>query len=51
VFAFDTSDLAALETSARALAGAGADGMIIVGPEDPARIPLVGAVLAEAFPD
>jgi F420-dependent oxidoreductase-like protein len=51
VFAFDTSDLAALETSARALAGAGADAMIIVGPQDPARIPLIGRVLAEAFPD
>jgi F420-dependent oxidoreductase-like protein len=50
VFAFDTSDLAAVETSARALAGAGADGMIIVGPGDPARIPLIGRVLAEAFP-
>ena len=51
VFAFDTSDLAALEMSARALAAAGADGMIIVGPQDPARIPLIGRVLAQAFPD
>lgn len=50
VFAFDTSDLAALASSARSLAGAGADGMIVVGPEDPARIPAIGEVLADAFP-
>jgi F420-dependent oxidoreductase-like protein len=51
VFAFDTSDLAALAASARTLADAGADGMIIVGPEDPARIPAIGQVLGEVFPD
>jgi alkanesulfonate monooxygenase len=50
VFAFDTSDLAKLSSDARALAAAGADGMIIVGPEDPARIPEIGKVLADAFP-
>ena len=50
VFAFDTSDLAALAVSARSLADVGADGMIIVGPEDPTRIPEIGRVLAEAFP-
>jgi F420-dependent oxidoreductase-like protein len=50
VFAFDTSDLAALAASARSLAAVGADGMIIVGPADPALIGQVGAVLAEAFP-
>ena len=50
VFAFDTSDLAALAASARSLAAVGADGMIIVGPADPAAIGPVGAVLAEAFP-
>jgi F420-dependent oxidoreductase-like protein len=50
VFAFDTSDLAALAASARSLAAVGADGMIIVGPADPAMIGPVGAVLAEAFP-
>lgn len=49
VFAFDTSDLSALAASARALAAAGADGMIIVGPEDPARIPAIGQVLSEVF--
>jgi len=50
VFAFDTSDLGALAASARSLAAVGADGMIIVGPTDPAAIGPVGAVLAEAFP-
>jgi F420-dependent oxidoreductase-like protein len=51
VFAFDTSDLAKLSADARALAAAGADGMIIVGPDDLARIPEIGKVLADAFPD
>lgn len=51
VFAFDTSDLSAFEASARALAAVGADGMIIVGPEDPARIAAIGQVLGEIFPD
>ena len=50
VFAFGPSDLAALAASARSLAAAGADGMIIVGPNDPAAIGPVGAVLADAFP-
>jgi F420-dependent oxidoreductase-like protein len=50
VFAFDTSDLAALAASARSLAAVGADGMIIVGPADPAAIGPIGQVLAEAFP-
>lgn len=50
VFAFDTSDLGALEASARALAAVGADGMITVGPQDPDRIPAIGRVLAEVFP-
>jgi F420-dependent oxidoreductase-like protein len=51
VFAFDTSDLSALAESARSLAAVGADGMIVVGPADPARIPAVGEALAAAFPD
>ncbi len=51
LFAFDTSDLTALAASARALADVGADGMIVVGPEDPARIPAIGEVLGEVFPD
>src|SRR6202000_1864915 len=38
VFAFDTSDLAALAASARSLAAVGADGMIVVGPPAPALI-------------
>jgi F420-dependent oxidoreductase-like protein len=50
VFKFDTSDVSALARSARAMAGAGADGMIVVGPADPARIPAIGQALAEAFP-
>jgi F420-dependent oxidoreductase-like protein len=50
VFGFATADLAALAASARSLADAGADGMIVVGPADPAAIGPVGAVLAEAFP-
>ncbi|HEV3379496.1 MAG TPA: LLM class flavin-dependent oxidoreductase, partial [Trebonia sp.] len=50
VFAFDTSDLGALAASAQALAAAGADGMIIVGPEDPSKIPAIGRVLADVFP-
>ena len=50
LFAFDTSDLSALEASARSLAAVGADGMIVVGPEDPARIPEIGRVLGEVFP-
>lgn len=49
VFAFDTSDLGALASSARSLAAVGADGMIVVGPADPAAIGPVGAVLAETF--
>lgn len=50
VFAFDTSDLAAFAASAKSLAGAGADGMIVVGPPDPAAIGPIGAILADAFP-
>ena len=51
VFAFDTSDLARLSADAQAFASAGADGMIVVGPEDPSLIPEIGKVLADAFPD
>ncbi|HEY6494364.1 MAG TPA: TIGR03560 family F420-dependent LLM class oxidoreductase [Trebonia sp.] len=50
VFAFDTSDLGALAVLARSMADAGADGMIVVGPEDQARIPAIGQVLSEVFP-
>lgn len=50
VFAFDTSDLTAFADSARAFAAAGADGIIIVGPEDPARIPALAKILTDVFP-
>ena len=50
LFAFDTSDLGALEASARSLAAVGAEGMIVVGPEDPARILAIAQVLGEVFP-
>jgi F420-dependent oxidoreductase-like protein len=50
VFAFDTGDLAAFAAGARSWADAGADGVVIVGPEEPGRIPAIGAVLAEVFP-
>jgi F420-dependent oxidoreductase-like protein len=50
LFAFDTADLGALAESARALAAVGADGMIVVGPEDPARILAIGQILGEIFP-
>ena len=53
VFAFDNSDLAALAASARSWAKpgpVGADGMIVVGPADPAAIGPIGQALAEVFP-
>ena len=49
VFAFDTSDLGAFAASARSLAAAGADGMIVAGPEDASRIPAIGEVLGDIF--
>ena len=49
VFAFDTSDLGAFAASARSLAAAGADGLIVMGPEDATRIPAIGEVLGAAF--
>ncbi len=50
VFVFAARDLAKLATDARAFARAGADGITIVGPEEPDLIPAIGAVLGEAFP-
>jgi F420-dependent oxidoreductase-like protein len=50
VFAFDTSDLEAFAAGARSWADAGADGVVIVGPGDPGRIPALGEILAEVFP-
>jgi len=49
VFAVDTADLGAFEASARALAAAGADGIIVAGPDDPAVIGPLGRVLGEVF--
>ena len=50
VVEFDARDLGALASSARALAAAGADGMIVACPADPARTAAIGHVLAESFP-
>lgn len=50
VFAFDTSDLGAFAAGARSWADAGADGAVVVGPEDPERITAIGEVLAGVFP-
>jgi alkanesulfonate monooxygenase SsuD/methylene tetrahydromethanopterin reductase-like flavin-dependent oxidoreductase (luciferase family) len=47
---FDARDLGALASSARAMAAAGADGMIVACPDEPARIAAIGQVLAESFP-
>jgi alkanesulfonate monooxygenase SsuD/methylene tetrahydromethanopterin reductase-like flavin-dependent oxidoreductase (luciferase family) len=50
VFGPSPGDLAAFATGARALAAAGADGMIVIGPEDPGRIGAIGQVLTDVFP-
>jgi F420-dependent oxidoreductase-like protein len=47
---FNAPDLAALASSARALAAAGADGMIVACAHHPARIAAIGQILAESFP-
>ena len=44
-------DLGTLASSARAMAAAGADGMIVAGPDDPARIAAIGKILGGYFPD
>ena len=46
---FDARDLGTLASSARAMAAAGADGMIVACPNDPARITAIGQVLGEYF--
>lgn len=51
VFVFDTSDLDVLDKSAKAYAAAGADGIIVVAPEDSTKIPQVAMVIRRAFPD
>lgn len=50
VFGFAGDDLAEFAVSARSLAEAGAEGMIVVGPEHPARIAEIGRVLEDVFP-
>jgi F420-dependent oxidoreductase-like protein len=50
VFGFVRGDLAEFGAEARSLAEAGAEGMIVVGPDDPHRIPEIGRVLADVFP-
>ncbi len=50
VVEFDAPDLSALASSARAMAAAGADGMVVASPDDPARIAAIGQVLGESFP-
>jgi F420-dependent oxidoreductase-like protein len=49
VFAIDTADLRAFESTARALAAAGVDGVVVGNPDDAAAIGPVGQVLGEVF--
>lgn len=52
VFAFGAgADLAGFEAQARGYAAAGADGMIIVAPDDAGLLPGLGRVLGEVFGD
>ena len=51
VFVFDATDTDALDKSAKAYAAAGADGIIVVAPEDPTAIPQIAMVIRRAFPD
>jgi F420-dependent oxidoreductase-like protein len=51
VFVFDTSDTDVLDKSAKAYAAAGADGIIVVAPEDPTKIPQIAMVIRRAFND
>ena len=50
VFVFATEDLAGFGAGARGYAAAGADGVFVVGPDDPSRIPPIGQVLGDVFP-
>jgi F420-dependent oxidoreductase-like protein len=50
VFAVNTADLSALESSARALVAAGADGLMVLGVTDPAAVGPLGRVLGEVLP-
>ena len=50
VFVFAAEDLAGFTAGARGYAAAGADGVFVVGPDDPSRIPRIGQVLGDVFP-
>ena len=50
VFVFATEDLAGFAAGMRGYAAAGADGVFVVGPDDPSRIPQIGQVLGDVFP-
>ena len=50
VFVFATEDLAGFASGVRGYAAAGADGVFVVGPDDPSRIPRIGQVLGDVFP-
>ena len=50
VFVFAAEDLAGFATGMRGYAAAGADGVFVVGPDDPSRIPRIGQVLGDVFP-
>jgi len=50
VFVFATEDLAGFASGVRGYAAAGADGVFVVGPDDPSRIPQIGQVLGDVFP-
>jgi F420-dependent oxidoreductase-like protein len=50
VFVFAAEDLAGFAASMRGYAATGADGVFVVGPDDPSRIPLIGQVLGDVFP-
>jgi len=50
VFVFATEDLAGFASGVRGYAAAGADGVFVVGPDDPSRIPRIGQELGDVFP-
>jgi hypothetical protein len=49
VFAAPPSDLGEFAAAARSWGAAGADGAVVIGPGDPARIAAIGEVLGEVF--
>ena len=50
VFVFAAEDLAGFAAGMRGYAAAGADGVFVVGPDGPSRIPQIGQVLGDVFP-